>query len=173
MLYVDDGNVLTSAGSAAGIDLLLHVVRSDFGPTAANKVARRLVVAPHRSGGQRQFIEAPVPPQHNERLSILFDCVRASPARRWSLNDMARASAMSARTFSRRFRELTGLSPGEWLIQERIAFARRLLELKRANLGEIAEAVGLGGPENLIRQFRRRVGVTPQSYRRTFSTADR
>lgn len=171
VLYVDSGAVLTSAGSAAGIDLLLHVVRADFGAKIANAVARRLVMPPHRAGGQKQFVDAPVPAAHNELFSVLFDRIRKAPHRRWSIASMARAAAMSERSFARRVHGATGLSPGAWLMAERIAIARRLLETSDAPLLDIAERTGLGAKENFIRQFSRRVGVTPQAYRRAFGVA--
>jgi AraC family transcriptional activator FtrA len=168
VLYIDNGNVLTSAGSAAGIDLLLHVVRSDYGAKVANIVARRLVVAPHRAGGQKQYVDGPVPTARSEKLSRLFDLVRGAPQREWSLAAMAKAAALSERTLARRVREATGLSPGEWLLQTRVARARDLLEATDAPLVAVAEKCGLGTPENLIRQFAKRVGVTPCEYRRSF-----
>jgi AraC family transcriptional activator FtrA len=169
VLFIDNSDVLTSAGSAAGVDLLLHIVRKDFGSKAANTVARRLVVPPLRTGGQKQFIETPVPAPRHDRMSDLCEQVRRHPAKDWNLAAMARFSAMSERSFSRRFRELTGSAPGEWLIAERVTLAKRMLESGAATLDAVAERTGLGTPENLIRQFRKRTGVTPQAYRRTFS----
>ena len=127
-LYAGDGRVFTSAGSAAGIDLLLHLVRMDFGPDAANSVARRLVAAAHRSGGQAQFIERPVMARSDSPLSGLLDQLRRDPARHWTIGQMACEVAISKRTMARRFREETGRSPLAWLTAQRIASARDLLE---------------------------------------------
>ncbi|WP_439815186.1 transcriptional regulator FtrA [Zavarzinia sp. CC-PAN008] len=171
VLYIDEGDVLTSAGSAAGIDLLLHVVRKDFGAAAANSVARRLVVPPHRAGGQQQFIDQPVPRVREGRLAPLLDAVRARPAEDWSIARMAALAGFSARTFVRRFRALTGAAPGDWLIATRVDVARHALETSGAALADIAEACGLGSVENLSRQFRRRVGVPPGEYRRAFKAS--
>lgn len=120
VLYVEEDRVLTSAGSAAGLDLMLHIVRADYGVAAANSVARRLVVPAHRSGGQAQFIERPVPRPREGRLSELLDAVRADPGRDWSVAAMAQEAVMSPRTFLRRFGETTGLSPAEWVTAARV-----------------------------------------------------
>ncbi|MFC3226121.1 transcriptional regulator FtrA [Marinibaculum pumilum] len=168
VLYVDNGDILTSAGSAAGIDLLLHVVRQDFGPAAANTVARRLVMAPHREGGQQQFIDRPVPGPREGRLAQLLDEIRARPAEDWPVARMAGFAAMSERSFARRFRDMTGMAPGAWLIRTRVDTARDLLEGSRLQLAQIAAIAGFAAPESLARQFRRRYGVPPAAYRRSF-----
>jgi AraC family transcriptional activator FtrA len=132
VLYVDEGNILTSAGSAAGLDLCLHLVRRDFGVAIANHVARRLVIPPHRDGGQAQFLERPV--EHTggagqrESLSALLDKIRRRPRDRWRIAELARLAAMSERTFMRRFHAATGLSPADWVIRVRVDAARELLE---------------------------------------------
>ena len=168
VLYVDNDDILTSAGSAAGIDLLLHVVRQDFGAAAANTVARRLVMAPHREGGQQQFIDRPVPTAREGRLAQLLDEIRARPAEDWPVARMAGYAAMSERSFARRFRAMTGMAPGAWLIRTRVDTARDLLEGSRLHLAQIAEIAGFAAPESLARQFRRRYGVPPAAYRRNF-----
>ncbi|MEO1657031.1 MAG: helix-turn-helix domain-containing protein [Pseudomonadota bacterium] len=169
VLYVDEGDVLTSAGSAAGLDLLLHLVRKDKGVTAANNVARRLVIPPHRQGGQLQFVEAPVPAPREGALPQLIDEILANPSADWSIETMAEFCKMSSRTFSRRFVATTGQSPGHWLTQQRIGFAKTLLETTATTLDDIALVSGLGSADNLKRRFRTHVGVSPSAYRRSFS----
>lgn len=168
VLYVDDGDILTSAGSAAGIDLLLHLVRKDFGAHAANSVARRMVVAPHRSGGQAQFVERPVPDRPGNQLSAVLDAVRARPAQAWTVGQMARAAAMSERTFVRRFRDATGLAPGTWLTGQRLAAARDLLETGDLPIELVAAQSGMGSAANLRLRFRAQIGVSPTTYRERF-----
>jgi AraC family transcriptional activator FtrA len=171
VLYVDAEQVLTSAGSAAGVDLMLHIVRKDFGARAANEVARRMVMAPHREGGQAQFIDRPVPRQANERLGSLFEAIRRRPAERWTIARMARRVAMSQRTFIRRFHDSTGMGPGEWVIAARLEIARFLLESSASGLDEISRSSGFGNPAALRHHFRRRVGLTPTAYRASFKAA--
>jgi AraC family transcriptional activator FtrA len=168
VLYVDAGQVLTSAGSAAGVDLMLHIVRQDFGARAANEIARRMVMAPHREGGQAQFIERPVPRHAAARLGSLLEAVRRRPSERWTIVRMARRVAMSQRTFIRRFHESTGMGPGEWVIAARLEVARFLLESTAADLDEIARSAGFGNPAALRHHLRRRVGLTPTAYRASF-----
>ena len=171
VLYVDEEQVLTSAGSAAGVDLMLHIVRKDFGARAANEIARRMVMAPHREGGQAQFIERPVPTHADDRLGALLEAVRCRPAERWTIARMARRVAMSQRTFIRRFHESTGMRPGEWVIAARLEVARYLLESTAADLDEISRSSGFGNPAALRHHFRRHVGLTPTGYRASFSAA--
>ncbi|WP_431301830.1 transcriptional regulator FtrA [Sediminicoccus sp. BL-A-41-H5] len=168
VLYVEEGRVLTSAGSAAGLDLMLHIVRADFGLAAANSVARRLVLPAHRRGGQAQFIERPVPPAREGRLSALLDAVRAEPGRDWTVAAMAREAAMSPRTFLRRFIATTGLPPAEWVAAARVEEARRLLETTRLPVEEIALRAGFGNALALRRHFRARIGLAPRAYREGF-----
>jgi len=168
VLYAQDGRFFTSAGSAAGIDLLLHLVREDFGPDAANSVARRMVVAAHRSGGQVQFVERAVPARQESQLSGLLDRLRETPARAWTVAEMADGAAMSVRTFVRRFRDATGTSPGIWLAEQRLILARDLLETTDLSMDRIAEESGLGTATNLRLSFIRRVGVPPSIYRKQF-----
>lgn len=170
VLYVDNGAVLTAAGSAAGIDLCLHVVRRDFGTDAANSVARRLVVPPHREGGQAQFIPGPVARDHEkERFSPLFDWMRENIAADLPLAMLARRAGMSLRSFQRRFETATGLPPGEWIAMARLREAQRLLEMRTAaDLEEIARLAGYGSAANLRHHFRTRLGISPTAYRRQF-----
>lgn len=168
VLYVDAGDVLTSAGSAAGIDLLLHVIRKDFGSQAVNNVARRLVTAPHRAGGQAQFIERPVPPHAGDQLAKVLDAVRADPKANWTVSVMASLAAMSERSFARRFLASTGISPGAWVGVQRLAAARELLETTNLSVERIAEEVGLGSAANLRMQFRAETGLSPKGYRDLF-----
>ncbi|CAO3406486.1 transcriptional regulator FtrA [Azospirillum largimobile] len=169
VLYVDEGNILTSAGSAAGIDLCLHLVRRDFGPEAANSVARRLVVQPHREGGQAQFIEAPVPTaREGARLGPLLDHLRETLAEDHSLSSMASRAGMSLRTFLRRFQALTGTTPGDWLAAERLNRARDLLERGTLPVEDVATLAGFGSAATLRHHFRQRLGISPASYRARF-----
>jgi transcriptional regulator GlxA family with amidase domain len=168
VLFVDDGDVLTSAGVAAGIDLCLHMVRRDHGAAVANEIARRTVVPPHRDGGQAQYIERPVPdPQQ----------ATTTGARAWALGrlhepiqlrDMAVQENMSARTFTRRFREETGVSPGQWLAQQRVERARQLLESTDLSVDQVAREAGFGTAQSMRQHLQAALGVTPTAYRRTF-----
>ena len=172
VLYVDEGSVLTSAGSAAGIDLCLHIVRTDHGAARANLVARRMVVAAHRDGDQRQFVERPVPREHEAgRLSALLDRLRAEPERPTGIAALAREAGMSRRTFVRRFEEATALSPGRWLVRERVARARDLLETSDAPVEEVARLAGFGAPAALRHHFAAQLGVSPTAYRQRFGAA--
>ena len=170
VLYVDEGPVLTSAGSAAGLDLCLHIVRRDHGTAVANSVARRLVLAPHREGGQRQFVATPVAGRAEPgRLAVLLDWLPAHLDEALSVGDLARRAGMSLRTFHRRFREATGLAPGEWLVRQRVARARHLAETTDLTVEEVATRSGFGAVETLRHHFRRVVGTTPSGYRRAFA----
>jgi AraC family transcriptional regulator, transcriptional activator FtrA len=174
VLYVDEGSVLTSAGSAAGLDLCLHLVRRDYGSAIANQVARRLVIPPHRDGGQAQFLERPVEDRERKSgqpksLSVLLDKIRKRPSESWRIGELARLAAMSERTFMRRFRAATGLSPADWVIRARVDAARELLENTGLSIDHIAERCGLGTPTTLRHHFRKKVGVSPAQYRKRFS----
>jgi AraC family transcriptional activator FtrA len=173
VLYVDEGGVLTSAGSAAGLDLCLHLVRRDYGPAIANQVARRLVIAPHRDGGQAQFLERPVENRERgsvrEPLSALLDKIRRRLNEPLRIGELARLAAMSERTFMRRFRAATGLSPADWITRARVDRARELLESTALPIDHIAERCGLGSPTTLRHHFRKKVGVSPADYRKRFS----
>lgn len=168
VLYVDSGRILTSAGSAAGLDLCLHLVRRDFGPAIANQVARRLVIAPHRNGGQAQFIERPVLPQRHGRLADLIARLSARLHEPLSVEDMADLAAMSPRNFIRRFQEATGKTPTGWLIDARIERARELLETTNMSVEEIAHRCGFGTATTLRNHFRRRLQLAPLEYRERF-----
>ncbi|SDM50998.1 GlxA family transcriptional regulator [Allokutzneria albata] len=170
VLFVDDGDVLTSAGAASGVDVCLHVVRRDLGSRIANGVARRCVVPPMRDGGQAQFVDQPVP-----------DPAMTSTAatRQWALerlhlpltqSDLAGHARMSLRTFARRFRDEVGVSPGRWLIQQRVARARELLEASDLSVEQIAGQVGFVTGTSLRQHLREALGVSPVAYRRTFRT---
>jgi AraC family transcriptional activator FtrA len=168
VLYVEGERLYTSAGSAAGIDLMLHIVRQDFGQEAANRVARRLVMPPHRAGGQAQFIERPIPADPDNRVSGVLAAVRASLDAPWTVERMAVEAAMSPRTFLRRFTEATSLAPAQWLIAERVIEAQRLLESGQASVERIAAAAGFGSVQALRYHFQARLGVSPREYRRSF-----
>ncbi|MBO1337666.1 GlxA family transcriptional regulator [Streptomyces sp. VRA16 Mangrove soil] len=171
VLFIDDGDILTSAGVAAGIDLCLHIVRRDHGTAVANDIARRTVVPPHRDGGQAQYIERPVPePQW----------ATTTRARAWALahlhepiqlRDLAEQESMSVRTFTRRFREEAGVSPGQWLTQQRVERARHLLESSALSIDRIAAESGFGTAQSMRQHLQAALGVTPTAYRRTFSAA--
>jgi len=168
VLFVDDGDVLTSAGVAAGIDLLLHLVRRDHGSEVANRVARRNVVAPWRQGGQSQFVERPVPESGDAGTAATRAWVLEHLGEALSLADLAAHARTSVRTFTRRFREETGQSPAQWLLQQRLAVARRLLESTDEPVDRIAVTAGFGTPASLRGHLRSAIGVSPLSYRRTF-----
>ena len=168
VLYVDEGDVLTSAGSAAGIDLCLSMVRADHGADVANAIARSLVIPAHRDGGQRQFIPQPVPVGRPGELAAVFDTLRANIATPWTVDDIAALATTSRRTLLRRFQEATGQSPTAWLTGERIRKARDLLETTNSDIGAIADAVGFGAPETFRMHFRRHLGISPSRYRAQF-----
>ncbi|WP_058909989.1 transcriptional regulator FtrA [Entomohabitans teleogrylli] len=172
VLYIDEGNVLTSAGSAAGLDLCLHVVRKDFGLEAANRVARRLVLAPHRDGGQAQFIERPVShDRETQRLNQLFDYLRQHLGQEHSVASLAARIGMSQRTLLRRFTSATGATPARWLLNERLYRARELLESTRLSVEQVAEQCGFRNASVLRHHFRARFSVSPASYRKNFTPA--
>lgn len=168
-LYVDAGKIITSAGSAAGLDMLLHLVRRDYGAKVGNLVAQRLVVAPHREGGQAQFVPRPMAHADGGRLAKLMDWLRAHVAQPHTLASMADRAAMSTRTLQRQFQETTGLGPIDWLIRERVAIAKDLLEVADTPLAQVAELAGFGSEESLRRHFRRLVATSPGAYRQRFS----
>ncbi len=173
VLFVDDGDVLTSAGAASGIDLCLHLVRRDHGSDVANRAARLCVVPPWRDGGQAQYIEHPVPP---------LSAASTAPTRAWalerlpeplSLAELAAHAGMSVRTFTRRFRDEVGLTPGQWLTGQRLERARHLLESSDLPIDIVARQAGFGTGISLRQHFRTSVGVSPAVYRRTFRTRNR
>lgn len=167
-LYHSHNRIFTSAGSAAGIDLMIEIVRQDFGAAAANSVARRLVMPAHRTGGQAQFLERPVAKREGAEISPLLDAVRSDLSRSWTIAEMARFCRMSERTFLRRFAEATGTAPGEWLISEKIDAAKQRLCQGREQMEEIALAVGFGSAHTLRHHFRQTMGISPAEYRARF-----
>ena len=171
VLYVDEGAVLTSAGMAAGIDLCLHVVRGDHGAEVANAIARRMVVAPHRTGGQAQFIEQPVPVTRDSALQRIQAWALEHLHETLTVEQLARHANMSARHFARRFHSELGISPLRWLLHERVRLAQRLLEQTELPVQRIAERAGFGSTIALRRHFTREVGTTPLEYRRVFRGA--
>ncbi|HEY8581313.1 MAG TPA: helix-turn-helix domain-containing protein, partial [Capillimicrobium sp.] len=172
VLYVDDGDVLTSAGSAAGIDLCLHLVRRDHGAAVANHVARRLVVAPHRDGGQAQFIEQPVaafaPADGGAAVARTMAWALERLDERLSLEQLAAHAHLSPRSFTRHFRRATGTSPARWLLDQRVQASLALLESTDTPVEQVGAAVGIPSPAAYRRHFARAMGVAPAGYRRAF-----
>lgn len=171
VLFVDDGDVLTSAGAASGVDLCLHLIRTDYGTELANRAARRCVVPPYRDGGQAQYIERPVPDD---------GAASTSATRQWALQHLgepldlarlARHAHMSLRTFGRRFRDETGVTPRQWLIQRRLDRARHLLESTSMTVDQIATEIGFATAASLRQHMSAELGVSPLAYRRTFQGA--
>lgn len=173
VLYVDNGSVLTSAGKAAALDLCLHLVRLDHGSSVANTVARRLVVPPHRSGGQAQFVTAPVPAQDDHPLTALFPWIIERLDQPLTVEDLARRAGMSSRHLGRHFRAATGTTPLQWLLAQRIRHAQELLEKTDDSIESIAGSTGMGTATTLRRHFNRTLGVPPDAYRRTFRSRTR
>ena len=168
VLYVDEGSVLTSAGIASGIDLCLHVVRRDHGAAVANAVARRLVVAPHRSGGQAQFVAQPVAAPSGAALEHTRSWLLARLDEPVTVARMAEHAGVPLRTFARRFRAETGASPLHWLLRQRLLAARQLLEESDLPVARVAERCGMGSAVSLRAHFRRELGTSPLAYRRAF-----
>jgi transcriptional regulator GlxA family with amidase domain len=168
VLFVDDGDVLTSAGNAAGIDLLLHVVRRDHGSDVANSVARRRVASPWRDGGQSQFIERPLPEPDGAGTADTRAWAATRLGEPLTLAELAGHARMSVRTFTRRFRQETGLSPQRWLTQQRVALARHLLESTDTPVERVAGEAGFGTTASLRQHLHAAIGVAPLAYRRTF-----
>jgi transcriptional regulator GlxA family with amidase domain len=170
VLYVDDDDVLTSAGVSSGLDLCLHVVRKDLGVDAARGVAQALVAAPHREGNQAQFISRPLDVTGTGPIATLCALVKDKPWEEFTLEDMAARCSMSARTFTRRFRDATGTTPLQWVLAQRMDSARRMLEATDLSVDEIAQRCGFGTTLNLRTHFRRRLDTTPTAYRHSFRT---
>jgi AraC family transcriptional activator FtrA len=168
VLYVDEGQILTSAGSAAGLDLCLHLVRRDHGPALANQVARRLVIPPHRDGGQAQFLERPVDRRERGSLSSLLDEMSSRLGEPLRVAELAQRAKMSERTLMRRFQAATGMTPGEWITHMRVDNARQLLEGTGLSIEVIAARAGFGTATTLRHHFRNKVGISPVEYRRRF-----
>ncbi|MET4782217.1 DJ-1/PfpI family protein [Glaciihabitans sp. UYNi722] len=169
VLFVDEGDVLTSAGAASGIDLCLHLVRRDHGIGLSNHVARRLVAAPYRSGGQAQYVPRSVPEPLGDLFASTREWVLEHIAERLTLEALARNARVSARTLSRRFLEDTGYTPMQWVLRARVDLARELLESSGLGVEQIADRVGLGTGANLRLHFQRILGTSPTEYRHTFS----
>ena len=170
VLYVVDGNVMTSAGTAAAIDLCLHVVRQDHGAEVANAVARRMVVPPHRDGGQAQFIQAPVPagPDADDPFRSTLEWALEHLGEPLTVEVLARRAATSPRTFARRFVGATGTTPLQWLLRQRVLHAKRLLETTEESIERVAGRCGFGSAAVMRVHFHRQVGTSPAAYRRTF-----
>lgn len=171
VLYVGDDGLMTSAGSAAGIDLCLHVVRKDFGLEVANSVARRLVVQPHRDGGQTQHVERPVArSRESERLGQLFDWLYQHLSEPHTLESLALRVGMSPRTLLRRFREATGVTPARWLLTERLQRVRQALGESRVSIEHIALENGFGSASALRHHFQQQFSISPQEFRKKFTS---
>lgn len=168
VLFVDEGNLITSAGTAAGIDACLHLVRRELGSAVVNGIARRMVVPPQREGGQRQFIDRPVPECSADSLGPVLDWLLGNLDVEHSVADLAKRAAMSERTFARRFAAETGTSPLRWLTRQRVLHARRLLEDTDLSVDAVASRCGFGSATLLRHHFKQVVGVPPADYRRSF-----
>ncbi len=169
VLYIDDGQILTSAGTAAAIDLSLHIVRQDYGAEIAAAVARRMVVSPHREGSQAQYIETPLPPaRQSEPFGTTLAWMAEHLHHHLTVEQMAARALMSPRTFARRFRATYGATPYQWLLQQRILLAQRLLETTSDSVEGIATRCGFGSGATLRLHFQRLLAVSPQAYRNAF-----
>jgi transcriptional regulator GlxA family with amidase domain len=173
VLYVEDGGIFTSAGTAAGLDLCLELVRRDHGAAAANAVARRLVVPPHRDGGQAQYVATAVPTGDQLGIAPLLEWALGRIDRPITVADLAAQAHMSPRTLVRRFGDATGTTPLRWLTMQRIRLAQQLLETTEIPVERVAGLSGLGSPANFRSRFRQTLGVTPSAYRQTFRTPGR
>ncbi|HBO39262.1 MAG TPA: AraC family transcriptional regulator, partial [Pasteurellaceae bacterium] len=169
-LYVEDQQIITSAGTTAALDCCLYIVRKFYGVKIANKVARIMVAPPHREGGQAQFIERSVQQtDHNNRLSALLEKLRQNPANTYSIDDLAAQAHISRRTFTRHFQKTTGTSFTQWLINERLQISLELLESSRLSIEKIAEQTGFQSAVNFRQHFKQRFKVSPNDWRKTFS----
>ncbi|SDD31544.1 helix-turn-helix domain-containing protein [Actinokineospora iranica] len=169
VLFVDEGDIVTSAGTASGIDACLHIVRRELGSAAATAIARRMVVPPQRDGGQRQFVELPIPECGSDSLEPVMRWLLEHLADEHTVADLARRAGLSERTFARRFVAETGTTPHKWLTTQRVLHARRLLEDTPMTVDEVARECGFGSAALLRHHFQRLVGVAPTDYRRTFA----
>lgn len=170
VLYVDDGQVLTSAGNAASADLALHILRGDYGAEIANIVARQMVVSPHRSGGQAQYVETPVAPraEAGDRLAATLEWAMRRLGQPLPVKALAAQCGLSPRQFTRQFRQATGTTPHQWLLTQRLALARRLLETTGQSIEHVAAGAGFGTPAALRLHFQKALDASPAAYRRTF-----
>jgi transcriptional regulator GlxA family with amidase domain len=172
VLFVDDGNLITSAGTAAGIDACLHLVRREMGSEITNIIARRMVVPPQRDGGQRQYIDQPIPVRCSEGFAPHLDWILTNLDKPHTVGTLAKRASMSARTFARRFVDETGRTPMQWVTDQRVLYARRLLEETDLDIDRVADRSGFGTATLLRHHFRRVIGVTPSDYRRRFACDD-
>ncbi|MET0475688.1 MAG: helix-turn-helix domain-containing protein [Mycobacterium sp.] len=172
VLFVDDGNLITSAGTAAGIDACLHLVRRELGSEITNTIARRMVVPPQRDGGQRQYIDQPIPVRCSESFAPQLDWILVNLDKPHTVAALANRASMSARTFARRFVDETGRTPMQWVTDQRVLYARRLLEETDLDIDRVADRSGFGTATLLRHHFRRVIGVTPSDYRRRFACDD-
>ena len=168
VLYVDEGRVITGAGTAAGVDALLHWVRREYGPGPANALAREMVVPPHRDGGQAQYVDTPVARCEDDLLGVVLGWAQAHLAEEITVDGLARRALMSPRSFARRFKATTGTTPHAWLLDRRLAAAETLLTDSDAPVEEVARLVGFGTAAGLREQFARRRGISPRAYRQAF-----
>ncbi|MFJ8883551.1 GlxA family transcriptional regulator [Streptomyces sp. NPDC102402] len=168
VLYVDDGPVITSAGTAAGIDAALHLVRQAHGPAVANAIARRMVVPPHRDGGQAQYVERPLPRTRCDTVGGTLAWMERHLDQEMTVEQLAERAHMSPRTFARRFQQETGTTPYRWLLRQRVLLAQHLLETSDETVDMVAGRTGFGNAAALRHQFVRSLGTTPNAYRRTF-----
>ncbi|MDT5112768.1 MAG: AraC family transcriptional regulator, transcriptional activator FtrA [Mycobacterium sp.] len=172
VLFVDDGNLITSAGTAAGIDACLHLVRRELGSEVTNTIARRMVVPPQRDGGQRQYIDQPIPVRCSDGFAPHLDWILTNLDKPHTVTTLAKLANMSARTFARRFVDETGRTPMQWVTDQRVLYARRLLEETDLDIDRVADRSGFGTATLLRHHFRRVIGVTPSDYRRSFACSD-
>lgn len=172
VLYVDEGQIITSAGSAAGLDACLHIIRTELGASVASTIARRMVVAPHRDGGQAQFIETPVPVATADTLQPLLEWMTAHLDEDLSVDTLAAKAMMAPRTFARRFKAETGTTPYHWLTNQRVMLAERMLEETDETIERIATKAGFSNATAFRHHFARLRGTSPQQYRRIFKAPE-
>ncbi len=173
VLYAGGDRLYTSAGTSAAIDLCLHLVREDWGADVANTIARRMVVPPHRDGGQAQYIEQPMPNSDDvdADLRAVLQWVEGNLDRQLTVDELARRAAMTPRTFARRFKAATGTTPLQWILHQRVVASQRMLEVTTVSVDEIAVSVGFGSAAAMRQHFTKVVGSTPSTYRATFHHA--